>query len=204
MAVRGVLVLAILLAACGLAGCEQKDSRSTKKPAVPAVPAADTVALPAEKPAYSFADGLADAHPEIVGFMQHFLETCLAGDYTGYRQLVARATDPESRTRFERMLHALKSLHVEDIVKVESKQLPDPAYLVTGTAEFNPDERASARRKTRGPRRLGVLVFQEEGEWRLMLAPRELQPIEDETQPTSGPATTTSAPSYPWDEDGDS
>ncbi len=203
MLLRTALVLAMVLVAGGLAGCERKESKSAKAPAAPAAPAGDTVALPAQKPEYSFAPGLTESYPDIVGFMRHFLETCLAGDYAGYRQLVARATDPESRSRFERMLHALRSLHVDAIVRVESRHLPDPAYLVTGKAEFNVDERAAARHKDRGPRRLGVLVFQEEGEWRLMLAPRELQPAENETQPASGAAATSSAPSYPWDEDGD-
>ena len=38
--------------------------------------------------------------------------------------------------------------------------------------------------------------------WRMMPAPSELQPPEEDT-PTTTSAPTTTAPSYPWDQDGD-
>ena len=48
--------------------------------------------------------------------------------------------------------------------------------------------------------RVAILVFEEEGELRMAPAPAEHQPDADEAGATSGPTT---APSYPWDADGD-
>ena len=185
---------------CGLTACDRGSTSS--QPASPAAPSEDRVTLPAQKPEYSFAAGLADKYPQVVGFMQHFLETCLAGDYSGYRRLVARATDPESRARFERILHALRSLDVESIEEVEIRRIPPPVYLVIGKADFVADEQAARHRRS-GPRRVGILVLQEDSEWRMTLAPAELQPADEELDESTSAPTTTSAPSYPWDQDSD-
>ena len=191
------LAMAILLA-CGLSACD----RGSRPPAPPpTTQPKDLVALPAEKPDYSFAAGLADEHPEVIGFMRHFLETCLTGDYAGYRRLVARRTDPESRARFERVLHALRHLKIESIEVIAVRELPPPVYLVIAEADYVLDESAALRRRA-GPRRVAMLIFKEEGEWRTAFAPAELQPVGEDLEPASAPATT-SAPSYPWDEDED-
>ncbi len=192
----GLVAMAVL--ACSLCACERK-SPPPPKPAPQ--PAKDLVPLPAEKPEYSFAAGLAESHPDVVGFMRHFLETCLAGDYSGYRRLVARRSDPESRARFERILHSLHRLTVETIEPLSLREVPPPVYLVISKAEFVLDEKAT-RRRSGEPRRLAILALQEEGEWRLALAPAELQPTTETQAATSAPATS-SAPSYPWDQDGD-
>jgi hypothetical protein len=151
------------------------------------------------KPEYDFAAGLEAQYPEIVGFVRQFLETALAGDYAGYRKLVARVADPESRARFESVLNAMKSLSIEAIEELEMSPIPPPTYLVTARAELLPEKRVTLRRGSNS--RVAILVLQEEGEWRMMLAPSELQPSAETTQPATAPATT--APSYPWQQDGD-
>ncbi len=183
--------------ALGILGCEGSDTPASK---VPTTQPRDLVSLPAQKPQYDFAAGLEQQHPEVVGFMRHFLETCLAGDYGAYRAMVTRRSDPESRARFERILHTLSRLSIESIVSVKVPDLEFPAYLVVSRAEFIPQPKAE-RARDRGPRRVAILVLKEDGEWRFALAPPAYQPRED--GPASSSPATTSAPSYPWDDDGD-
>ena len=140
--------LAVALMAGSLSACERK-SPPPPKPAPQ--PAKDFVPLPAEKPEYSFAAGLAERHPDVVGFMQQFLETCLAGDYSEYRRLVARRSDPESRARFERILHSLHRLTVESIEPIALQEVPPPVYLIISKAEFVPDEKTKRRRSGEPP-----------------------------------------------------
>ncbi len=182
-----------------LGACEQEPARPVNPPA--ATQAADLVELPADKATYAFAPGLSEKHPEVVAFMRHFLETCLAGDYSGYRDLVTRRATPESRARFKRVLHALRRLQVEDIRTVDIAEMPDPTYVISAKATFRADIR-DPRGRMRDPRSVAMLIFQEDGHWRTALAPPELQPMREQpTAPEEPPPT--SAPSYPWDEYGD-
>lgn len=182
--------------ACGLPACDRgKDSAQN----VPPAGTADQVERRTPKPDYTFVAGLEEQHPEVTGFLRHFLETCLAGDYTGYRRLVSRAADPESRARFETILNSLRSLTVEAIEEVDLPAGPSPAYLVTSKVDFLPHRKVALRRGSNS--RVAILVLEEDGELRMTLAPSELQPGDEEEELTSGP--TTSAPSYPWQEDGD-
>lgn len=180
-----------------LSGCDRgkPPSRATEA-AAPTWPVEPT----APKPEYSFASGLEPAYPEVVAFLRHFMETALAGDYAAYRKLVARVADPESRERFESVLNALKLLAIETIEELEASQFASPAYLVTARAELLPGKKVTLRRGSNS--RVAILVLQEEDELRMMLAPSELQPEAETTQPAAtAPATT--APSYPWKQDGD-
>jgi hypothetical protein len=184
-------LLALLPLGCSRGTDTSKGSSAAKQ--------AGHVEPTAPKPEYAFAAGLEEEYPEIAGFVRQMLETALAGDYAGYRKLVARVADPESRARFESVLNAMKSLSIELIEEVELAQIPPPTYLVTARAELRPETRVSLRRGSNS--RIAILVLQEEGEWRMMLAPSELQPSAETTQPATAPATT--APSYPWQQDGD-
>lgn len=178
-----------------LSGCE----RDTAPPPPPSeIVPEERVALPTQKSEYEFAVDLEEEYPEVVGFMRHFLETCLAGDYTGYRRLVTRRQDPESSARFERILHALRKLTVLDIQPADLPGYGDDCFVVTNEVQFHADNPVTERRGRR--QRVAILVFKEEGAWRMGLAPSGLQP-EDEPAPppTTEPATTL--PSYPWDED---
>lgn len=177
----------------GLAACDRGSPPPARGPAAP-VP--DIVRLPPEKPTYTIAPGLTERHPEVAGFMRHFLEMCLTGDYAGYRRLVSERVDPESRARFEKVLNALRHLDVEEVEAVKLAQLPGAVYRVIARAEFVSDE-ARVPRRAAGPRRIAILVVQESGEWRMTIAPPEMQPVNADDGTAEGAGT--SAPSYPWD-----
>jgi len=175
------------------AGCERTQPTSGS-----AGRTADQVEPSVPKPDYAFVAGLEQEYPEVVAFLRHFMETALAGDYAGYRRLVSRRADPESRTRFEKILNSLASLTIEEIRELDLPQLADQCYLVTSRVRFLPQRQVALRRGNNSP--VAILVFEEEGEWRMCPAPPELQPPIEQT---AEPATSTSAPAYPWQADGD-
>jgi hypothetical protein len=154
------------------------------------------------QPEYGFAPGLEKEYPELAVFLRRFMETCLAGDYAEYRRLVTRRADPETRARFEKVLSALKSVRVEEIVPLDSEHFPDPTYLVTSKVEFREEAGEVLRHRERD--RVAILVCEEEGELRMAIAPSELQPVPEEDRQEEAAPTTTSAPSYDqWQLDGD-
>jgi hypothetical protein len=192
----GLLTALGLCALVALTACDRgKDTHRGTAASKPG--RATTQAAP--RPEYAFAPGLEERNAEVVGFLRTFLETALAGDYAGYRRLVSRVADPESRSRFEKILNSLSSLTVESIEPLESSQVPPPAFVVLSRVEFLPDRRVSLRRKNNN--RIAIIVFREEEEWRMIPAPPALQPEAEPETPTT--STTTSAPSYPWQEDAD-
>ncbi len=194
----GSLICGVLaaLAAGTLPACDRGDtpipSEPEQKETVPAPPKE-------QRPTYKFMPGLREEHPEVSGFVREFLETCLAGNYEDYRKLVSRAANPESKERFQAIYYTIKSVTVETIEVVELPGLPPPAYLVVSTVDFHPDRKVSVRAGAN--RDIAILVLKEEGRWRMVPAPAELQP--EEKHPATASAPTTSAPHYPWDEDGD-
>ncbi|MBL8879176.1 MAG: hypothetical protein JNG88_08660 [Phycisphaerales bacterium] len=160
----------------------------------------DVIPTSATPPVYSFAPGLAKEHPEAVGFVRSFLDICLAGDYTAYRGLVARSRQPEPRERFEAIYRAMRTVQITAIESVDLRDLPSPAYRIVTNVEFDPESRVALRGANRD---VAILIFREEGEWRMLPAPAGLQP--DDEEATTQPAETTSqvAVDYPWDVDGD-
>ena len=194
--VVNLLLVGCALALAGLGACDRGDATKAKKAAKPAQ---QPVEPATPKPEYVFADGLEEQYPQVVGFLRRFMETSLAGDYAGYRRLVSRLADPASRARFEKILNSLQKLSVETIEPVELAEGPSPAYRVISRVEFLPHQKVGLRRGDNS--RVAILVFAEEGELRMVPAPSEHQPASDESEPTSGPTAT--APSYPWDAEGD-
>lgn len=189
-----LVAAALILAA--FAGCSRKDP-ATSKTASEAE--SGYVPPPPVKPEYTFADGLREKYPAPAAFVQQFLETCLAGDYAGYRLLSSRKREPESRERFTAIYHGIRSLHVEFIEPRDVPEVADQAYLVVCRVEFPPDSKVKLRRKTD---QVAILAFQEEGEWRMLPAPAAMQPTYETTtsESTSAPASA-SMPTYPWDEE---
>jgi len=187
--------LPALVAVVGLTACDRGADEGS------AAAARERVEPAVHKPHYAFAAGLEEAYPDVCVFLRHFMETALAGDYTGYRRLVSRVADPESKTRFEKVLNALQSLTIESIETVDlARYGVGSGYLVTSRVVFVPNPKVALRRSDRNG--IAILVFEEEGELRMMPAPAELQPRTEGAGSSESP-TTTSAPSYPWDEDGD-
>jgi hypothetical protein len=188
-----LVAAALILAALG--GCNRKNPADSK-PAPEAE--SDYVPPPPIKPEYTFADGLREKYPAPVAFVQQFLETCLAGDYAGYRLLSSRRREPESRERFTAIYHNIRSLHVENIEPRDVPELADQVYLVVCRVEFPPDSKVKLRRRTD---RVAILAFEEEGEWRMLPAPAAMQPKSDAVSETASAPASASMPTYPWDEE---
>lgn len=159
------------------------------------------VAPPAKLPNFTLAAGLREEHPDASAFVDEFLQTCLAGDYAGYRRFVSRYVTPESRERFTAIYHAVRAVRVESIKPIDAPRVSaGTSYLINCQVEFDPD--SPVRRRHLDPE-LAILVFKEEGQWRMRPAPASMQPRKPAaTEPASQPAA--SAPAYPWDEDVDS
>lgn len=193
---RTIILWGLALLAGGVIACDRgKDASGSKKTAA----SRDQVEPNTPKPEYTFAAGLEEQYPDAISFLRRFLETCLAGDYAGYRRLVARTGDPESRGRFEKILNSLQSLAVESIEEIQIPQVPPPSYVVISKVEFLPERKVALRHRNNN--RLAILILQEEGELRMTLAPPVLQPEPDEESATTAPTAT--APSYPWQQGGD-
>jgi len=180
-----------------LAGCDRGPrSRSRDDNTAKATPA-HAVNLPE----YRFEFDVDAADPAVVGFIRQFLETALAGDYPGYRRLVSRYETPESEQRFEAIFGALRLLEVVSIELMDfTRHDGAPVYRVISRVEFDPASNVSLRHRDRA---IAILVFKEDGEWRMMPAPPDLQPERDARAATTAPAEPSTQPSYPWDETGD-
>ena len=177
------------------------DSERTRPTGNPGDKYKTIVEPPDVPPTFSFAAGLREEFPEAAGFVNEFLQTCLNGDYSGYRKLVSRRREPEGLDRFTVIYHAIRAVRVESIERIPVPQVSDAVYRVVTAAEFQPGSRVSLRARNR---RVAILVFQENGHWRMAPAPAALQP-DDDPETAADPETTTApaAPDYPWDDDGD-
>jgi hypothetical protein len=189
------VTVGLLLAFMALPGCER-----SKNSATPEQRSDETVPPPAAPPDYKFAAGLREQYPEASAFVREFLETCLAGNYTDYRKLVSRKRNPESKERFQTIYYAIKTVTVTSIAPVTVRDLPPPVYRVVSEIEFLPEHNVKLRDRQRN---IAILVFQEDGQWRMAPAPGKLQPPEEGA--ASEPASQeTPPPEYPWDQEGDS
>jgi hypothetical protein len=198
-AIRAALLMAVL-AAC--ASCGREDAPRRPRSADSSTLAAATQPTRKRLPKYVIPRQLLSDHTEVGGFVIQFLETCYAGDYQGYRDLVGRAFNPESEERFRTIYEAIESVAVDSIEAVDVPDIPPPAYLVISSVSFDPEHKVSLRRPNR---KLAILVFEEEGEWRMGPAPPQLQP-QEEPEPPSVTSTAPAEPEthYPWDVEGGS
>jgi len=192
--------LTIACAAVLALGCDRGPAPpQTRAPGTP--PAALEPPAP-PLPQYEFAAGLREQYPQVTGFIQQFLLTCLAGDYAGYRALVSRYETPESEERFNAIYRAVREARIETIEPLEpparlADRYESLLYLVVADVVFDPQSQAALRR---GDRQFAILAFRERGAWRMAPAPSRLQPDDAQETPATAPA---SQPSYPWDEDED-
>lgn len=195
---RRCFVVAIVLVAATLAACDRSPTDAKGTPQQPR----EMIKQSDKPPVYSFAPGLTRDYPEAAGFVQTFLDICLAGDYTAYRGLVARSRQPEPRERFEAIYHAMRTVKITEIEPVALRDLPSPAYRIVTEVEFDPESRVALRGANRD---VAILIFHEEGEWRMLPAPAGLQPGEEKTPDDAADAATTQpVVEYPWEADGDS
>ena len=156
-----VALCAVLLPACERGPSESRSTQRTNNDQ-------QRVEPPAVKPEYTFAEGVREQHGQIVAFLRQFLETCLAGDYAGYRKLASRKREAEGRERFQAVFHAIHALRVESIEPIDLPRVSEETYLVTCAVDFLPDSKARLRRNTN---KIAILVLKEEGEWRVLPAP---------------------------------
>ncbi|MGE3182291.1 MAG: hypothetical protein AB7N71_11730 [Phycisphaerae bacterium] len=156
----------------------------------------------AHKPEYKFAESVRVEQPEMVRFLRGFLETCMSGDYEEYRRYVSRQEQPETRDKFRKIYDAINLLTVTEIHEIEHPRYPKPTYRVVSEAEF-----VEGKEPVFGEdrREIAILVFKEEGEWRIVPAPAKLQPQRhrdrEENAPSSAPSETKV--DYPWESLGD-
>jgi hypothetical protein len=207
---RGARALVTALFVLVLVGCNRSDSKKARKgdPANDASPA-----RPAVLPQYRFTDpALETKFPDAAAFVREFLESCLAGDYPAYRKLVSRYEEPQRREQFDKLATNLKRIEVESIVELGEAELravprpvgvelSPPAFLIISAIEFaNPDASVALRYRNR---KLAILVFREEGQWRMRPAPSKMQPREAQATENVTDDTGEPVPDYPWDRDGD-
>ncbi|MCG3128452.1 MAG: hypothetical protein CHACPFDD_03341 [Phycisphaerae bacterium] len=192
-----LLTAAAVAVAPTIGGCEKRGDAPP-----PVQSSAETEARliepPPTLPTYEFAPDVEARYPDVAAFVKEFLATCLAGRYSEYRLMVSRRRNPESESRFRAIYHAIRSVVVQSIEAVEHEELPAPSYLVISRVELDPARRDALRV---GSREIAILVFQEDGEWRMLPAPADLQPERPESQPASEPAVPPAAPMpvFRWD-----
>jgi hypothetical protein len=89
---------------------------------------------------------------------------------------------------------------LDSIEEVNVPDIPPPVYLVISSVTFDSEHKVALRRPNR---KLAILVFQEEGEWRMGPAPPRFQPGEEMEPQISASAPAGPEPHYPWNaEDG--
>lgn len=184
---------ALCVVAASMTGCEgdskeQGGRRASDEPI--------RVEPSASRPSYQFADGLQSRHPAVADFVTEFLNTCLAGDYSGYRSLVTKRRQPETKDRFQAIYYSIRKVTIDAIEQVQIPDLPGETYLVQATVTLDPESRIAVRGQVR---QIAILALAEDGEWRMAPAPAALQPGQALDAGEAG-ADPTSAPTYLWDE----
>jgi hypothetical protein len=196
LAVSGAAVL--LCTACNRDEPSSDDTRSEAREAV-------KIQAAGPRPRYDLPIELRTAHPDTADFVDRFLTTCLAGNYSEYRRMVSRTRVPESRERFEAIYRGLESVAVESIEPIDPDavpELPEPAYMVVSRLKIRGDSRLSQRKMRE---QVAMIVFVENGDWRMIPAPASMQP-EDEPETAAAPPEPAEpefqTPYFPWDQPG--
>jgi len=190
---------------CAGGGCKRSDKDKSRAPkASEAGGSAPPASVEAELPSYELPPELEERHPDLVAFLKQFLETCYAGDYAGYRLMVVREENPESRERFETIVRSVSDIRVESIEQLQAGTIPgsgEPVFLVVTQVEFKPESRVALRRTTR---KLAILALKERGEWRMAPAPAALQPRNEAIGEGSAETQPVETTFFPWDDGGGS
>ncbi len=132
-------------------------------------------------------------------FIEQFKEVCLRGEYGQYRLKVSRRVEPLSKQQFENAWHAVKSVRIELIRKLEpgtvrklseAVGLSEPIYGLV----FRTRLRETVRTR-KADRQIVALIFKEEGQWVAAPAPRDIK--DKLRRATTQPASTQPATSRP-------
>lgn len=183
------------ICALALFGCGDNSDRSSNSQS-------NAASQPIHAPEYTIPPEIRDAQPDIAKFLRAFLETCLTGDYPGYRKFVSRREQPETQDRFKRIYDAIEHLTVQRVEEVQVAMLPAPTFVVVSSVTFVPG-RTPVFGEDR--REIAIIVFREEGEWRMLPAPSRFQPERRRPDGSSQPASQPDEPTveYPWEEYGE-
>lgn len=119
------------------------------------------------QPEINFPQELKTEDPSFNQFVLTMLDICNKGDYDGYRQLFGTAYTPTPRTNFESVWQQIRVIQVVRIEKHPRKDPPE-YYLHARIVLRQPD------RQNRTERNAIIMIFKEEGEWRLGSAPKEV------------------------------
>ncbi|HUW85059.1 MAG TPA: hypothetical protein VMZ31_19940 [Phycisphaerae bacterium] len=180
----------LLFALMAMPACKPGEDVEARK--AESIDTEDRIRTKGEPPTFSFAPEATCEDTAVNGFVKRFVQTCLNGDYAGYREMVTRLVEPIGREAFETAWHAVERVEVNSIVLTEGVQrYPAPVYLVGAEVEMREPE-ASDAHVVAGPRvrNVNILVFQEAGEWVMAPAPREIR----QRYAASRPADDTPAP----------
>ncbi len=199
---RFVTLSAAMLLFWTLCACDDGGPAPTNKPSEDQERI--VIANKGPRPEYTIPIELRTAQPEAAAFVDHFLSVCLGGDYTGYRRLVSRTHKAESKERFEAMYLGVQSLTVEIIEPIspgKRSRLPAETFRVVSKLEVRPDSRLEQRGIMP---RIALLIFKEQGEWRMIPAPEQWQPQEEPPEAAEDAGDDEpQVPDFPWDEDVD-
>ncbi len=122
------------------------------------------------QPEIHFPHELKTDDPTLNQFVLKILDICNKGDYDGYRQLFGTAYTPTPKTNFE---HVWQQVRMIRVVRIEKHPRRDPPeyYLHARIILRQPD------RQNRTERNVIIMMFKEDGEWRLGSAPKEVSRV---------------------------
>lgn len=138
-----------------------------------------------------------------------------AAIYRGLQSIIVESIEPLEAGRLAAMMRGAERSQIVD-TSTSQPNAATPAspdgdasperttiYVVTSTINFDPASKVDLRHHSR---KVAILVFQEEGAWRMAPAPAQLQPRERLSRASdSQPAENAEPiPDYPWEQDGDS
>ncbi len=127
---------------------------------------------PEKQPAFDFPEEIRSTDLSVNAFIDRFFRLCASANYPEVRLLLSqRSGESLPPNRFERMFNAMKAARIKEL-----KAFPDPenldekAYVLF--AEYDLEDFAAKQQKKNNPVRL--LIFKENGQWRLGPASRDI------------------------------
>lgn len=162
--VRLVLLLACM--ACLTKGCECSRDIEVDEGGGIDKPSISKGNPDAPRPEIEFPDTLRQQDESLNLFIEKALQVCHNGDYDAFRQLFGTSYNPPSDADFQRVWHGVKDIRIERIYR--GKGDPPKYYVLAVVNLRKPDS------KLREQRTAPLMVFQEQGRWRLGPAPGEV------------------------------
>jgi len=134
--------------------------------------------------------------PSVGAFIQHVVDTCVAGDYDAFRLLWSAREDPFSRDAFERGWRAVQRVTLVHVQKFRRREEGDIVYGVHARVELDDSVPESQREVV-------LLIVREGDQWRLVRPPTGLHEqltgtpetlLDDDTEEAAQPASQPAEP----------